>query len=725
MERIIQFREEEPHEILGPHKFNGDDIVSIRAYLPWAQNAWIQLKEQKKQVKMTRLHEQGFFEAQVPTKSTEKTYKIKGEDTFGKKYHQLDPYQFPPQISEYDLYLFHQGNHYQIYDKLGAHVTEINGIKGIHFAVWAPNATSISVVGNFNHWQPGQYPMSRIHLSGVWALFIPGLETDELYKYAVKSSTDGQIRMKSDPFAFAAEIRPNTASKVADLKEYPWKDKSWIQKREQTNPLEAPLSIYEVHLGSWKRDGNKDWGFLSYKELAKELVAYVKELGYTHIQLLPIAEHPYDPSWGYQVIGYYAPTSRFGSPEEFMYFVDYCHQNDIGVLLDWVPGHFPKDEHGLSYFDGKQIFAYENWKKGEHKEWGTFVFDYGRHEVQNFLIANALFWIEKYHIDGLRVDAVASILYLDYSRKQDEWEPNMFGGRENLEAVEFLKKFNELIHQQYPGILSIAEESTAWPGVSRPTYVGGLGFGMKWNMGWMHDTLEYFSKDPIYRKYNQDLLTFSLVYAFTENFILPISHDEVVYGKNSLLEKMPGDDWQKFANLRLFLAYMYSHPGKKLLFMGSEFGQRDEWDCLNSLDWHLLNYEPHQQIQLLMKDLNLLYKNEPALHQVDFTPEGFEWIDFHDADSSVLSFVRWSKDKKELILAVCNMTPTPRHNYRIGVPIPGYYKELLNTDAQIYGGSGIGNYGGLSSEPISVQGRNDSINCHLPPLGVLYFKRKD
>lgn len=726
IERIVSFQEEDPFEVLGPHKLYGESAVSVTAFLPRAEKAWVSLNKGKKtKLAMKNIHPEGFYQTVVPGTDEIPAYKIGFTDPSGYSEEKEDPYRFEPEISEYDLYLFHEGNHYEIYEKLGAHPMKLNGVDGIHFAVWAPNAASVSIVGNFNHWYAGAHPMKRIHLSSVWGLFIPGLKEGEVYKLALKSKFTGHVHYKADPYATQAEIRPNTASVASALHKYNWKDQKWIQKRETTEPYSAPLSIYEVHLGSWKRDEKKDWGFLSYKDLAHQLVDYVKEMGYTHIQLMPVMEHPYDPSWGYQVIGYFAPTSRFGKPEEFMYFVDYCHQNGIGVLLDWVPGHFPKDEHGLAYFDGGQIYAYENWKKGEHKEWGTFVFDYNRHEVRNFLISNALFWIDKYHIDGLRVDAVASMLYLDYSRKDGEWEPNMFGGRENLEAVSFIKKFNEIVHGQYPGILTIAEESTAWGGVSRPTYTGGLGFGMKWNMGWMHDTLEYFCKDPIYRKYHQGMLTFSLIYAFTENFILPISHDELVYGKRSLLEKMPGDDWQKFANLRLFLSYMFAHPGKKLLMMGCDFGQRDEWNATASLDWHLLNYEPHQQIKLLMKDLNHLYRKNRALYEVDFSPEGFEWIDFSDADSSILSFVRWSRDREEMLVAACNMTPTPRLGYRIGVPRPGFYQEILNTDAKEYGGSGIGNYGGIQAEPVSYHNRDYSMPVNFPPLGTVLFKWKN
>ncbi len=626
-------------------------------------------------------------------------------------------------ITDFDLHLLAEGTHQRSYDVLGAHEREENGVAGVLFAVWSPNAKAVSVVGDFNGWQDGAHPMSRVRNSNIWSLFIPGLKEGDLYKYAVRGCDD-VVRFKADPYAFWAELRPKTASRVARLDDYAWSDSDWMARRRQTDPLQKPMSVYEVHLGSWKRNGPTGVEFLSYKDLARGIVDHCKKMGYTHVELMPVMEHPLDESWGYQVVSYYAPTSRFGSPKDFMFFVDHCHQNGLGVIVDWVPGHFPQDPHGLANFDGREIFAYEDWKKRDHKDWGTFVFDYARPEVKNFLIANALFWLDKYHIDGMRVDAVASMIYLDYSRSYGEWSPNMFGGNENLEAKDFLKRFNELVYERFPGVVTAAEESTAWPGVSRPTYLGGLGFGLKWNMGWMHDTLEYFSKEPVHRRWHQGLITFSLLYAFTENFILPISHDEVVHGKKSLLDKMPGDDWQRMANLRLFLGYMFTHPGKKLLFQGCDFGQWQEWSATQSLDWHLLDFDRHQHVHNLVKDLNRMYRDNPALYEVDFSAEGFEWIDFSDGDASVISFVRWSRGWKELIVAACNMTPVPRHDYRIGVPRAGTYRELLNTDAAEYGGSGIGNLGRKTTEVIPHHHRPVSFLLQLPPLGMVILKHE-
>ena len=627
-------------------------------------------------------------------------------------------------ITDFDLYLIAEGNHFKSYEKLGARVMDLQGVKGVYFALWAPNAKSISVVGNFNNWQPNAHPMIHLKSSGVWELFVPGLKTGEIYKYAIMT-TDNQLHLKADPYAFQAELRPHTASVVCSLDEYAWKDDEWIKTRAQRKFTDMPISIYEVHLGSWKP--NLDGKFLNYRDLAEKIAEYVLSMGYTHIELLPMMEHPLDESWGYQIINYYAPTSRFGTPEDFMYFIDTCHENGIGVILDWVPGHFPKDEHGLINFDGQQIYAYQNWKKGEQKEWGTFVFDFGRNEVTNFLISNANFWFEKYHVDGLRVDAVASMLYLDYARSPGEWEPNRYGGHENLEAISFIKKLNTVVHANHPGILMIAEESTSWPRVSHPVQDGGLGFDMKWNMGWMHDTLSYFSKDPVFRKYHQGQLTFSLVYAFSENFILPISHDEVVYGKKSLLSKMPGDDWQKFANARLFLTYMFAHPGKKLLFMGNDLGAWNEWDSNRFLDWGILGQEMNHKVHSFLKDLQFLYRDYRAFYSQDFNSHGFEWIDFLDESQSVISFLRWSKDYKELLIFTFNMTSVPRHSYRIGVPCSGFYKEILNSDAKEYGGSGVGNWGGVFSEEIECHSRPYSLRLSLPPLGanIFYFKKED
>jgi len=633
-----------------------------------------------------------------------------------------DPYSFYSVLSDFDLHLIGEGRHYKKYEKLGAHVMEINGTRGVHFAVWAPNARRVSVIGDFNKWDNRRHQMRVLGSSGIWDLFIPGLKEGDLYKFEIKSKFNNYVSVKTDPYAFYCELRPKSASIVYDINRYKWKDRRWMEMRQKKNWLESPMAIYEVHLGSWMRVPEEGYRYLTYRELADRLIPYVKIMGYTHIELLPVTEHPLDASWGYQTIGYFAPTSRYGTPEDFMYFVDRCHQNGIGIILDWAPAHFPTDGHGLGFFDGSCLYEHEDPRKGFHPDWGTKIFNYGRNEVRNFLITSALFWLEKYHIDGLRIDAVASMLYLDYSRREGEWVPNVFGGKENLEAIELLKSFNEIAHYNYPGVLTIAEESTAWPMVSRPTYLGGLGFSLKWNMGWMHDMLEYMSKDSIYRKYHHNNITFSLLYAFTENFILPFSHDEVVHGKRSMLNKMPGTVRQKFANLRLLYGYMYGHPGKKLLFMGGEFGQWDEWNHDKSLDWHLLKYEPHRHLQKYVMDLNYLYRSEPALFEVDFSYEGFEWIDFRDTDHSVISFIRKAKDPRNFLVIVCNFTLLPRISYRIGVPEHCFYREILNSDSSIYWGSNMGNAGGIHSEEILWQGKPFSINIFLPPLSVLIFK---
>ncbi len=638
--------------------------------------------------------------------------------------------EIPSILSEFDLHLFGQGKDYRIYEKMGAHLRSVNGVTGVNFAVWAPNASSISVIGDFNDWRHGATPMQLRHQDlGVWECFVPGLAAGALYKYAITSRFNNYTVEKSDPYGFAAELRSKTASIVADIHQHQWQDEAWIQERAQHHQLSSPISIYEVHLGSWRRAVNEqgEQRLLTYSELAHALASYVKDLGFTHVELLPMTEYPYDGSWGYQVGGYYAPTSRFGTPEDFQYFMDYLHQQGIGVLLDWVPSHFPKDDYALSYFDGTHLYEYADSRKGEHKEWGTYVFDYGRSEVRNFLIANALFWLREYHIDGLRVDAVASMLYLDYSRKSGEWSPNRYGGREHLEAVDFLRQLDEAVYAEQPGTLTIAEESTAWPMVTRPTYMGGLGFSLKWNMGWMHDMLDYMSLDPAYRRYHQNSITFSLMYAYTENFVLPLSHDEVVYGKKSLLSKMPGDLWQKFANLRAFYGYMWGHPGKKLLIMGSEFGQWQEWNYTQSLDWHLL--EPssdshHAQLQQYLRDLNQLYQREPALSALDYDPAGFSWIDFHDSDNCVVSFMRRSNNADDTLLFVSNFTPVPRHGYRLGVPDPGEYYELINSDATRYGGSGLENGQPMPSGPMHWQSCPHSILLTLPPLATVILKRR-
>jgi 1,4-alpha-glucan branching enzyme len=636
----------------------------------------------------------------------------------------------PSILSDFDLHLFGQGKEYRIYEKMGAHLRTVSGVPGVNFALWAPNARSVSVIGDFNGWQHGATPMHLRHQDlGVWECFVPGLTAGALYRYAITSRFNDYTVEKSDPYGFVAELRPQTASIVVDIHQHQWQDEAWMQERAGRQQLSSPISIYELHIGSWRRmlDQPGEHRFLTYRELAHTLAPYIKDLGFTHVELLPMTEYPYDGSWGYQVTGYYAPTSRNGSPEDFQYFVDYLHQQDIGVLLDWVPPHFPKDGYALSYFDGTHLYEYADPRKGEHKEWGTYVFDYGRSEVRNFLLASALFWLREYHIDGLRVDAVASMLYLDYSRKPGEWIPNRYGGREHLEAVDFLRQLNEAVYAEQPGTLTIAEESTAWPMVTRPTYMGGLGFTLKWNMGWMHDMLDYMSLNPIYRRYYQTNITFSLMYAYNENFVLPLSHDEVVHGKRSLLSKMPGDVWQKFANLRALYGYMWGHPGKKLLFMGGEFGQWLEWDYMQSLDWHLLeppNDAHHAQLQQYIRDLNQLYQHEPAFSKLDYDPAGFSWIDFHDTDNSVVSFMRCSKNVDDTLVFVSNFTPVPRLGYRLGVPNPGEYYELINSDATRYGGSGLENGQLMPSGPIYWQSCPHSILLTLPPLATVILKRR-
>lgn len=625
-------------------------------------------------------------------------------------------------LTDYDIHLFRQGKHFNLYEKLGAHLIEVGGEKGAYFATWAPNAKQVSVIGDFNAWRLTHPLKLRGDGSGIWEAFIPGIAKGTVYKYRIVSK-DGYVADKGDPFAFYWEVPSRTASIVWDLN-YRWLDTDWMKRRQEANSLDASLSIYEVHLGSWRRVPEEANRHLSYREMAHSLGKYVGKMKFTHVEMLPVMEHPFYGSWGYQTTGFFSPTSRFGSPQDFMYLVEELHRKGIGVILDWVPSHFPTDLHGLVYFDGSHLFEYSDHHKRFHPDWNSYIFDYGKNEVRSYLISNALFWLDKYHVDGLRVDAVASMLYLDYSRKEGQWTPNQYGGRENLEAITFLKNLNEAVYKTYPDTQVIAEESTAWPMVSKPTYLGGLGFGMKWNMGWMHDVLEYMSKDPVYRKHHHNKLTFSIWYAFTENFVLPLSHDEVVHGKGSLIGKMPGDDWQKFANLRLLLGYMYAHPGKKLLFMGSEFGQWSEWNHDNSLDWHLLEYPSHQGMQQLVSDLNNLYRRQRALHELDFSTSGFEWIDLSDWEQSVISFMRKGRDADQPMLVACNFTPVPRMNYRLGVPLPGFWKELLNTDAHEYGGSGMGNLGGVEATPVKSHGRDHSIMLNLPPLSCVYLKRE-
>lgn len=625
-------------------------------------------------------------------------------------------------LTDHDIYLFKEGSHFKLYDKLGSHSTVVNGIKGTYFAVWAPNAQKVLVIGDFNQWNKETHPLKvRADGSGIWEGFIPGIGSGSAYKYHIISRYNNYKVDKGDPYAFRWEVSPKTASLVWDL-DYEWGDNEWMKTRHKCNALDAPFAVYEVHFGSWRRVPEEGNRFLTYREMAHYLADYVKETGFTHVEFLPIMEHPFYGSWGYQTVGYFAPTSRYGTPQDFMYLIDHLHQNGIGIILDWVPSHFPSDEHGLVYFDGTYLYEHSDPKKGFHPEWNSYIFNHGRYEVQSFLISSALLWLDKYHIDGLRVDAVASMLYLDYARRDGEWIPNKYGGKENLEAITFIKKFNEAVYKAHPDTQTIAEESTAWPMVSKPTYIGGLGFGMKWNMGWMHDTLKYTSKDPIYRKYYHDQLTFSIWYAFAENFVLPLSHDEVVYGKGALIGKMPGDEWQKSANLKLLFGYMYGHPGKKLLFMGGEFAQWKEWNHEESLEWHALQYPSHLEVQRWVKDLNAFYRSEPAMHELDFDIHGFEWIDFHDWEHSNVSFIRKGRDADDIVLVVCNFTPVPWYNYRIGVPQGGFWKEAINSDAKIYGGSGHGNFGGVEAAPIPAHGRYHSLSLTLPPLGIVFFK---
>jgi 1,4-alpha-glucan branching enzyme len=624
-------------------------------------------------------------------------------------------------LTDQDLYLFNEGNHYRAHDKLGAHLIGDGDNRGTCFSVWAPNARELSVMGSFNGWDPHSHPLKARGSSGIWEGFIPGVEKGTLYKFHISSHHHGHVGDKADPFGVFHEKPPRTASVVWDLG-YDWNDRGWMEKRKEKSSLQAPISIYEVHLGSWMRVPEEHNRPLTYRELAPRLADYAKRMYFTHVELLPVMEHPFYGSWGYQTTGYFAPTSRYGTPQDFMYLVDYLHQQGIGVIFDWVPSHFPSDAHGLAYFDGTHLFEHSDSRKGFHPDWKTHIFNYGRNEVRSFLLSSAMFWLDKYHADGLRVDAVASMLYLDYSRKHGEWIPNQFGGRENLEAIDFLRQFNQETYKEHPGIQNSAEESTAWPMVSRPTYIGGLGFGMKWDMGWMHDTLKYFSEDPIHRKYHHNKLTFRMLYGFTENFVLPLSHDEVVHGKGSLIGKMPGDEWQRFANLRLLFAYMYAQPGKKLLFMGDEFGQVREWTHDTSLEWHVLQYPFHRGVQSWVEQLNRLYREQPGMHQLDTDPLGFEWVDCNDAAASVVSLLRKGKSPGETVLVVCNFTPIPRASYRVGVPSGGFWRELLNSDGKEYSGSGIGNSGGCTAEEIPAHGRSHSLNLVLPPLGALFLK---
>jgi 1,4-alpha-glucan branching enzyme len=715
---LADARHHDPFAVLGPHQ--SDDDVVIRALLPGAERVSV-VGHGGPPVEMQRRHDAGIFETHLSQTSTIPDYRLAATYPGGTVIELDDPYRYGRLIGDYDLYLFGEGNHTRIYDKLGAHPMRLGSAQGVHFAVWAPNAMRASVVGDFNQWDGRVHPMRSLGASGMWEIFIPAARVGQRYKFEIRSR-EGEVLLKSDPYGFAFEVPPLSAAIVSEL-DYEWQDGDWMRNRAGREAwLQRPMAIYEVHLGSWARIPEEGNRYLTYPELAARLIPYVLDMGYTHIELLPVMEHPFSGSWGYQVTGFYAPTSRFGTPREFKGFIDACHRAGLGVILDWVPGHFPKDAHALARFDGTSLYEHADPRQGEHRDWGTLIFNYGRNEVRNFLLANALFWLHEYHADGLRVDAVASMIYLDYSRGADEWVPNRFGGRENLEALEFLRQMNTLTHVEQPGSITVAEESTAWPSVSRPTYLGGLGFTYKWNMGWMNDILEYIRKDAVYRRWDHSHLTFSLIYAFTENFILPFSHDEVVHGKGSMLRKVPGDSWQKAATLRALYGFMYAHPGKKLMFMGCEFGQDREWNHDQSLDWHVLDVPLHAGLRRFVQDLNRTYAVEPALHEVDFEPHGFQWIDCNDNENSVVSLIRRARDGRDFLVALLNFTPVPRDGYRIGVPAAGAYTELLNSDAEIYGGGNVGNGGVVFSEPIAAHGHPDSLRLNLPPLGFLLLK---
>ena len=713
LEKITQARHHDPFAVLGHHIDHDQDLV--RAFIPNADAVVIA----EGNLPLERIPDTDLFEWRGAPGTVPDRYRLIWRDEGHCEHIAHDPYSFPPQVSDFDLHLFNEGKHRHAYRFLGAHAHEIDGVAGILFAVWAPNAERVSVVGDFNQWDGRRHPMRVRGGSGVWELFIPDLAAGSLYKYEIRNRDSGAILLKADPYAQAFELRPRTAGLIAPRSDYVWSDQDWLKARAERDWQHAPMSVYEVHLGSWQHGPEGE--FLNYRELAERLVAYVCEMGFTHIELLPITEHPYDPSWGYQTTGYFAPSKRYGTPDDFRYFIDHCHRHGIGVLLDWVPAHFPKDSHGLAQFDGTPLYEHADPRLGEHLDWATLIFNFGRNEVKNLLLSSALYWVNEMHMDGLRVDAVASMLYLDYSREEGEWLPNEYGGRENLEALGFLRELNVMVHDEQAGVLMIAEESTSWPQVSRPTWTGGLGFDMKWNMGWMNDTLTYMANEPIHRRYHQNLLTFSMLYAFTENFMLPFSHDEVTHGKASMIYKMPGDEWQRFANLRALYTYMFCHPGKKLLFMGCEFAHGQEWQSQQTLDWYVLDYPLHQGIQLLVKDLNRLYTETKALHHYEFDWNGFEWIDCHDADNSILSFVRRSDN--EHVVVVVNLTPVPRFNYRIGVPQAGQYREIFNSDSHFYGGGNVGNgdhY--LYTEDRPWMNHGQSLPLTLPPLAAIVLQ---
>ena len=714
--RLVQGEHGDPHHVLGFHKVDGRTVV--RAYRPDATSVRVVLEGAGDALATEKIHDAGIFVAEVPETAGDDGYRLEATYPSGDTVTVGDPYRFWPTLGELDLHLMGEGRHHDLWKQLGANHREHQGATGTSFAVWAPNAKSVRVVGDWNLWDGRIHPMRSLGSSGVWELFVPDVEPGARYKFEILTP-QGHLTLKADPMAFATEVPPGQASVVCAPR-YEWNDDDWLARRAETDWLSRPISTYELHLESWRRKPEEGDRPLTYRELAETLPGYLDDLGFTHVEFLPVAEHPFGGSWGYQVTSYFAPTSRFGSPDDFRYLVDKLHEKGIGVIVDWVPAHFPKDDWALAKFDGTALYEHEDPRQGEHPDWGTLVFNFARNEVRNFLISNALFWIEEFHIDGLRVDAVASMLYLDYSRKEGEWVPNEHGGRENLAAVSFLQEMNEVVYGAHPGVMTIAEESTAWPGVSRPVYVGGLGFGFKWNMGWMHDTLDYFSKEPVYRRYHHNELTFGLLYAFSENFCLPLSHDEVVHGKGSLLNKMPGDRWQKAANLRALYAWMWAHPGKQLLFMGGELAQSSEWNHNVSLDWHLLDYPEHRGVQDLIRELNGIYRNEPALYERDFTPDGFRWIDASDVDSNVLSFLRLSDDGR-VLACIANLSPVVREGYRIGLPRPGRWREVLNTDAAPFGGSGAGNGGAVEADADSWHGQPHSALVTLPPLSVLWL----
>ena len=720
MFRILRGYHADPFSFLGAHQDGLDTI--IRAYAPHAQSVSIFTPRGKTAVATCdRLHEGGVFQARVKSTKLKSGYQLSAQYD-DQPYRYDDPYRFSPDLGELDLHLLSEGRHVRAFKALGAHVKTHEDTVGTRFSVWAPNAAGVCIAGDFNQWNTTQHAMRSRGESGVWELFIPGVGYGATYKFAIRDSHGYMQPLKADPFGFGAEYRPNSASVVRDLSLHNWKDSTWMKTRASRHHRESPMSVYEVHLGSWQRGENNR--YLSYAELAQKLIPYVTEHGFTHIELLPITEHPFDGSWGYQPIGLYAPTARHGSPTDFKAFVEACHKAEIGVILDWVPGHFPSDEHGLARFDGTHLYEHEDPRKGFHPDWNTLIFNFGRREVVNYLVANARFWLEEYHLDGLRVDAVASMLYLDYSREEGEWVANSDGGNQNWDAVKFIQTMNADAYSAMDGIFTVAEESTAWPGVTSPTDYDGLGFGFKWNMGWMNDTLEYMSEDPINRSYHHHKMTFGIDYAFSENYLLPLSHDEVVHGKGSLLDRMPGDRWQKFANLRAYFAFMWSHPGKKLLFMGCEFGQSEEWNADQSLDWHLTEFPEHKNTQTLIRDLNNLYRNTPALFEQDCVEAGFEWIDGGAQDENIISFIRWDRDRKKPCLTVCNFSPIPRTDYRVGVPIDGLWEEVINTDSALYGGSGQGNMGGFVTEAVSANGQFQSLRLILPPLATTIFRFK-